>query len=108
MNNYSFYVVEEKDRSRLVMKCGKRKRTLIIARDFQHLIEVKRALNQVNGTPIFTVETEQIITYPGQGFTMWYAKIGKKRVFATNVDEKCLNILIRKFLKKFNACRGIK
>lgn len=99
------YVTEESKRSRLVLKINKSRKTLLISQSFDYLLEVKRALDSaINSKEIlFTISTEEIKTYPGQSFTMWYGKIGNTKIFASNISEKCIIILIKKLENKISG-----
>lgn len=98
-------VIEEEKRSKLVLKSGKRRRTLLISSDFQHLVTVKHALNPglSSGRVEFTIIHETLTPVPGVDIPMWYGSVNGIHIFATNVSRECIIKLIDKMEEKLSG-----
>ena len=101
-------VVEEDKRSKLILRNGQKGKTLLISLNFEYLIEVKHALESglESGEIIFTIINEDLCDVPGMSFPMWYGRIGQTKVFASNISERCIRLLISKLsVKLIDVCR---
>ena len=109
MNTY-LQVIEEDKRSKLILRNGQKRKTLLISLNFEYLIEVKHALESglKSGEIVFSIINEELCDIPGMSIPMWYGRNGQTKVFASNISEKSIRFLIDKLSVKLTGVCKIK